>query len=295
KAGTSLAALSVSDARLRELRDAAWPFAPAELGPLLRAERSAKVAPHPAEPPRPARGRGLPAFELGYSAFRQLGQSELLVAGQGANASARRSGDGGVSWAGVDIDDPSYAALSGQCTGGDGHASFRLRHTGTMLRVESWLDASQQTSFPLADGDASLASFACDATSSVAVLRGEERKTSFRLCPHQAPCKVLPVPQALRAAGSETALSIARVKGVSIIATARAGVVRVISSRDDGETWTPAVVAYDRDEQPSPAAELPAHLLSLGSRVMLYAGAQRPNQTYPVLFSNDFGASWQGQ
>ena len=82
---------------------------------------------------------------------------------------------------------------------------------------------------------------------------------------------------------------------IARVATANAGVVRVISSRDDGETWTPAVVAYDRDEQPNPTAALPEHLLSLGSRVMLYAGAQRPNQTYPVLFSNDFGASWQGQ
>jgi hypothetical protein len=173
---------------------------------------------------------------------------------------------------------------------------FRLRHTGTQLRVDSWLGGAQETSFPLADADTKLVSFGCDGTAALAILQGEERKTGFRLCPHRAPCKVLPVPAPLRAAaGESTSLSIARVKGVSIIATARAGVVRVISSRDDGDTWTPAVVAHDRGEQQGSPSALPTHLLSLGSRVMLYAGAQRPSQTYPVLFSSDFGASWQGQ
>lgn len=296
RASTSLASLTVDDSRLRELRDAAWPFAPAELGPLLRPERSAKVAPHPAEPPRPARGVGLPPFELGYSASRQAGRSELLLAGQGANASVYRSDDGGATWASVDVEEPALAAASGLCSSGDGRVGFRLRHTGTQLHVESWLAAARETSFPLADADARLTSFACDATAAVAVLQAEERKTSFRLCPHRTPCKVLPVPAPLRAATSEiAAVSIARVKGVSIIATTRAGVVRVISSRDDGETWTPSVVAHDRAEQQSAAGASPAHLLGLGSRVMLYAGAQRPSQAYPALFSSDFGASWQGQ
>jgi len=294
---TSVAALAVDVSRLRELHEAAWPFAPADLGPLLRPERSAKVAPHPAEPARPARGRGLPPFELGYSASRQLGHGELLFAGQGANSSAHRSDDGGVSWAGVDVDEPVFAGVSGQCATGDGRVGFRLHHTGTQLRVESWLDGSQDTSFPLAAADTRLTSFACDGGAAVAILNGEERKTAFRLCPHRAPCKVLSVPAPLRAASDEsTAMSIARVKGVSIIASERAGVVRVISSRDDGETWTPAVVAYDRrEQQQSAAAALPTHLLSLGSRVVLYAGAERSSQTYPVLFSSDFGASWQGQ
>jgi hypothetical protein len=296
RASLSLGTLAVDDSRLRELRDAAWPFAPAELGPLLRPERSAKVAPHPAEPPRPARGSGLPPFELGYSASTRAGRSELLIAGQGANASAYRSDDGGASWADVDIDEPSLSGASGQCSAGEGRAGFRLRHSGTQLHVESWLDGARETSYPLADAETRLTSFACDATTAVAILQGEERKTGFRLCPHRAPCKVLPVPPPLRAVtGDGTSMSIARVKGVSIIATTRAGVVRVISSRDDGETWTPAVVAHDRREQPTAGGASPTHLLSLGSRVMLYAGAQRPSQAYPVLFSSDFGASWQGQ
>lgn len=294
---TLVSALTVDTARLLELHERAWPFAPADVAALTKAERSAKVAPHPAEPPRPARGRGLPPFELGYSAAHESGHAELLLSGQGANASAYRADDGGATWVSVDVDDPTLSNLSGQCSTGDGRIGFRLRHTGTQLRVESWLDGAQETSFALSDGDSSLTSFACDATAAVAIVRGEERKTAFRLCPHRAPCKVLSVPAPLRAATADgTSMSIARVKGVSIIASTRAGIVRVISSRDDGDTWTPAVVAYDREEQRDGAsAAPPTHLLSLGSRVMLYSGAARPSQSYPALFSTDFGASWQGE
>jgi hypothetical protein len=69
--------------------------------------------------------------------------------------------------------------------------------------------------------------------------------------------------------------------------------VRVYSSRDDGQTWTPPVVAYDASEVPEFAsAGVPTRLLSLGNRVLLYAGAEREHPSYAVLASDDFGASW---
>jgi hypothetical protein len=97
---------------------------------------------------------------------------------------------------------------------------------------------------------------------------------------------------ALPSAG--TAFSIARVRGATILSMSRSQVVRVISSRDDGQTWMPPVVAYDAAEYP--AARLgehtPTQLLPLDGRVLLYAGADRPGSTYPVLASDDLGASW---
>jgi hypothetical protein len=104
----------------------------------------------------------------------------------------------------------------------------------------------------------------------------------------------LAVPPVLRArVADDASLSIARVKGVSVISMARAGVVRVISSRDDGETWTPPIVAFDREEQGSKAT--PTHLLGLGSKLVLYAGGRSATDTYPSLGSSDFGTSWQGR
>jgi hypothetical protein len=74
----------------------------------------------------------------------------------------------------------------------------------------------------------------------------------------------------------------------------RSNIVRVISSRDDGQTWMPAVVAYDAGEYAGPRSSehTPSRLLSLGDRVLLYAGADRPGASYPVLASDDLGASW---
>src|SRR5688572_7290749 len=93
KSALELGDLRVTSERLDELSAAAWPFTPKDLDALIRPERTAKVAPHPMQPAKPARGRGLPAAELGYSAQRATGASQLLVAGQGANARAFRSDD----------------------------------------------------------------------------------------------------------------------------------------------------------------------------------------------------------
>jgi hypothetical protein len=295
KTGVAMADLSVSTAGLDELKAAAWPFAPAALDELLRPERTAKVAPHPTPPPRPALGRGLPSRELGYSAVRASGASYLLVAGRGANLSAHRSDDGGTTWVDVDADDPTAAALEGQCSSGDGKARFKLRETGDQLRVDSWLSGALETSFALATADSRLLGFACDGAVALAIARSDaDARPAFRLCPHLEPCKNLSVPPALRSVPAEgTALSIARVKGVSVISMARDGVVRVISSRDDGATWTPPIVAYARDDQGGGAAA-PTHLLSLGSKLLLYAGGRGATDTYASLLSSDFGASWQG-
>jgi hypothetical protein len=294
KPSLSMADLSVSTARLTELKAAAWPFAPADLDELLRPERTAKAAPHPAPPPLPALGRGLPSRELGYSSVRASGASYLLVAGQGANLSAHRSDDGGTTWIELDADDPTAAALEGQCSSEDGKARFKLRETGDQLRVDSWLAGSLETSFALASADSRLLGFACDGAVALAITRSDaEAKPAFRLCPHLGPCRNLSVPPALRTVPGEGAeFSIARVKGVSVISMARDGVVRVISSRDDGETWTPPIVAYARDEQGGLA---PTHLLSLGSKLLLYAGGRNATESYASLLSSDFGASWQGR
>ncbi|HKO92322.1 MAG TPA: hypothetical protein VJU61_14260, partial [Polyangiaceae bacterium] len=108
-------------------------------------------------------------------------------------------------------------------------------------------------------------------------------------------CRELPVPGDLgltEVSGLE--VSAARVNGATILALTSAGIVRVISSRDDGQTWTPPVVAYDAGEAPELpySSVVPTRLLSLGGRTLLYAGADRQHLSYAALASDDLGASW---
>jgi hypothetical protein len=113
------------------------------------------------------------------------------------------------------------------------------------------------------------------------------------LCHHAGGCGQLPVNRGWLAG----AFDLARVDGVSVVATADRGVVRVRSSRDNGATWTPATVAFDWHAARSgsrTASGIPTRLLTLG-RTLLLHGQSDAGQPYPVLFSNDYGASWRGQ
>ena len=90
-------------------------------------------------------------------------------------------------------------------------------------------------------------------------------------------------------------MDLARVRGTTIVALTMGGVVRVASSRDDGRTWTPFSVAFDEAEHRELRTDVPiaGRLLVLGERVFLYGGGNKPQHTYPVLVSDDLGASFR--
>jgi len=89
---------------------------------------------------------------------------------------------------------------------------------------------------------------------------------------------------------------VARVNGTTVIAVVTAGVVRVASSRDNGQSWTPAAVAFDATEHPGFAADalIPNRLTPLGPRLLLHGAPNRAGQSYALLVSDDQGASFRG-
>ena len=91
------------------------------------------------------------------------------------------------------------------------------------------------------------------------------------------------------------ALDVAKVKGTVVVSVAQDGVVRVISSRDEGRSFTPAVVAFDAAEYPELALtrRAPVRLLALGERLLLLGGPVKGNDSYPVLASDDQGVSFR--
>jgi hypothetical protein len=297
-ASLSLRDLRVTDGRLQELARAARPFAAADYSELIVASRTARGVAYPVALPRPALGHGLPPVDLGYSALNATEEGYLLVTGRDANLGAYRSRDGGTSWAPVDADRAGVRDAAGRCSvGGVSAPAFRLSVDAEQLWVQSWRDGERETNFPLAPADSRLLGFACDREAALAIVsEGGQARPVFRLCPHLGRCRDLNAPTDLvDGPGPDTELSVARVRGVAVIAMAHLGIVRVVSSRDDGETWTPSVVAYDAGDSSAPAASrsTPWRLLGLDGRVLLYAGSEHSDATYPVLVSDDYGASWQ--
>ena len=289
----------MTTARLEALAEVASIFMRTPYAELVRPSRNARTVPHPVELPTPIDGRGLPRAGVGHAQVRSLDGGYLIVAGNGANRSAYRSRDGGMSWSAVDVDSPQLRATPGDCAVGPSSASFKLAVSGEQLRVESWLNSELETSFPLASADSRLLAFSCDTTAALAIVHEEgQSRSAFRICPHRGRCRDLPLPLELRdEPRAEAVLSAARVRGVAVLSVAYQGVVRIFSSRNDGETWTPSVVAYDRDEHQvqGRGRATPTQLLALDTRVLLYAGADRAGASYPVLASDDFGASWQAR
>jgi hypothetical protein len=300
----ALAELDVTSQPLWRLARASWPFGPDSPVSLVQPSRTARAAAHPVSLPPPASGRGLPDMDVAHGTVRRTSDGYVLVAGREANQVAFASRDGGISWTPLDRAAPLARASLGHCSTGEAPTSFQLASEGDQLRIESWQTGELQTSFPLASSEARRVSLSCDARSALALIVGEaDALPQLQSCPHAARCRELALPSDVALlAGPESAISVARVRGVSVVAIAAGGVVRVVSSRDDGETWTPPVVAYDHEEHASAAergrgaqsARVPSRLLALEDRVLLYAGAESRSGSYPVLASDDFGASWRG-
>lgn len=94
--------------------------------------------------------------------------------------------------------------------------------------------------------------------------------------------------------GLDFPLDLARVGNTTVMALGMGNVVRVVSARD-GAGWTPTSVAYDGDAYGLPVAKRPTRLLTVGKRVLLHGAAARVNEPYPLVYSDDQGASFRGR
>src|SRR5262245_46109467 len=294
KAERSLTALGVSSGGLAELARAAWPFARG-YAMLVKPSLGAKEAPHPVAAPLPATGRGLPSGRPLYRATRVEGTNVLLAAGTGANSEALRSTDGGATFRAVS--GARVADIAGRCPAGTSGRAFAIEASDDGgshgLSLEP---GSEPRKTPIGRANEEVVALACDEHALVAALKLEERReTVLRQCVFGGACAALPGPAFAGSGGSIAfPVDIARVQGTTIVALAMGDVVRVASSRDGGASWTPFSIAYDAGDGPH-GARLPTELLAIGRRLLLYGAPRRAGETYPLLYSDDQGASWHGR
>lgn len=295
----SVARLALETEKLARLASGAWPFVRSGYTRLVKPSSHAREAMHPVAPAAPGVGSGLPAGRTGSRAAAVRGADWIAAFGSGANLSAYRSADRGVTWQPARASDASEFA-DGCPVDEHGRAfSFSVDGATEHTVVMSLGPDSAPYAADLAEGHERILAATCDSRALVVALlaRGEKAAppvVRLRVCPYRKPCRDMALPD-WGARGLTYPLDVARLGGTTVVASAAHGITRVSSTRDDGRTWTPPAVAFDRESGREQGLEMPApfRLLAVGERVLLYGGGRSPNDAYWMLVSDDHGASFR--
>jgi hypothetical protein len=289
KEGFTLAAVGIGASVLDPLSAAAWPFERNGYRHLIESSSTAKEASHPQELPLPAAGAGFPRKGSLYRPTWFAGGRWLAASGSQSTMSVVESSDFGVTWGATSLNQPAIGDYAGRCAQFGSSNSFTVERTESGFAVQSWSTEQVLSRAQLAAG-LEVTRTACDSSVLLLVVSAKQKALPGVLaCEHGRACTPLNLDVAWLAADFD----VAQIEGVSVVLTTGNGVTRVRSSRDRGASWTPGIVAYDAEQAGAPVSSAPTQLVVMGRRLMLY-GQAAPRQAYPVLYSDDFGASFHG-
>jgi len=294
--GPSIARVSTSLTALTELAERAWPFVRTGYARLVAPSSHTEEAVHALAAPTPGIGSGLPDRRFVYRSSAVFGDRVVTAMGSGSHSFEFSSDDGGLHFksGGHGL----TSELSERCAVDLEGRSFTLASTGSGERVVlSHGPGAAPHAAVLSSTPHKLLGVVCDEHGLTAVLghaAGDGATTpSLRTCAYRGACRDLAIPS-LGGRPLTLPLDVARIEGDTIIAVATGGITRVSSSRDQGQTWAPWTVAFDRASlETDLGSKTPSRLLRVGTQVLLYAGAARADQAYYVLVSSDHGASFR--
>jgi hypothetical protein len=293
--GPSLAQLGVSAAPLAQLFADAWPFARGGYTQLIKPSLGALEAAHVPAPPRPITGKGLPAKSGVYRNVWREGAGFGVALGAGSEAALYLTGDRGATFRPLGRRGDAFEAHAERCATLDGRKVYRIspREDGGAQQVFFSLEGGDATASELSPISEQVLATGCDERSLVALTADRERP-HLRLCPFGGRCGELAVPALLMGA-SPSSVDLAKLKGTLVLSLGQGGIVRVISSRDEGRSFTPPIVAFDAAEYPelAGARRPPTRLLALGERLLLFGAPTRGSDGYLLLASDDQGVSFR--
>jgi hypothetical protein len=294
--GHSLNELGVSAAPLAQIFADAWPFARGGYTQLIKSSLGAAEAAHVPAPPRPVAGRGLPSKSGLYRNVWREGSGYGVALGAGSDTALFVTADRGVTFRPLARHGDVLETRAERCTSVDGRKQYRLapREDGSAVQVQFNLEGTDGLGSELALANERVLGTGCDERSLVALTAEREQKLHLRLCPFGGRCGELPLPAAFEGANA-SAVDVAKLKGTVVLSVAQDGVVRVLSSRDEGRNFTPAVVAFDAAEYPELGLgrRAPTRLLALGERLLLFGAPVKGSDAYPLLASDDQGVSFR--
>jgi hypothetical protein len=293
--GTPLAELGVSAAPLARVFADAWPFARGGYTQLMKPSLGAVEAAHVPAPPRPVLGKGLPAKSGIYRNVWRDGNSFGVALGAGSDTGLYTTADRGLTFRPLARRGDVFETHAERCGSQDGRRAYRMspREDGGAQQVLFSLEGSEPQTSELAPISERVLGSGCDERSLV-VLTADRERLHLRLCPFGGRCGELPLPPSVLSA-PPASVDVAKLRGTVVLSSAQDGVVRVVSSRDEGRTFTPAIVAFDAAEYPELglSRRAPTRLLALGERLLLFGGPVKGNDTYPLLVSDDQGVSFR--
>lgn len=293
--GTPLAELRVSAAPLAQVFADAWPFARGGYTQLMKPSLGAVEAAHVPAPARPALGKGLPAKSGIYRNVWRDGNSFGVALGAGSDTGLYTTADRGLTFRPLARRGDVFETHAERCASQDGRRAYRMspREDGGAQQVLFSLEGAEPETSELAPISERVLGSGCDERSLV-VLTADRERLHLRLCPFGGRCGELPLPPSVLSA-PPASVDVAKLRGTVVLSSAQDGVVRVVSSRDEGRTFTPAIVAFDAAEYPELglSRRAPTRLLALGERLLLFGGPVKGNDTYPLLASDDQGVSFR--
>jgi len=260
----------------------AWPLLQGEPGRLLKPSLV-----------KPAWGRGLPDRTSWQRATLVEGQQAQVTLATGTRFTTYSSSDG-YAWREVPR---SRAAHVERCGGPTGpfSAQVGVQPASRAISVRTFRGQLLVYETEAVPAAGELIATSCDDRGLALLMRvaGESR---MGLCPYQQRCREMNLPTlGAELKVGQYPLDMVRLDGTTVVAATMGTVVRVASTRDNGLTWTPFSVAFDAGEWSAGTyPELPRHLLALGSKVLLYSGYRQARGAYPLLISDDSGASFHG-
>ncbi|MDX2051058.1 MAG: hypothetical protein SFV15_01620 [Polyangiaceae bacterium] len=289
----SLEDFGLSIAPVNELYERAWPWLRGDPGRLIQASLLPPTAVHPREPTRPAMGRGLPDRASWHRAV-SFGPGQAQVTFSSGSSFSTYTSTDGYNWREVPRSRADHAE---RCSGSSSSYSAQvgLDAVSRTPQVRTFRGKLLISETPVVPSGEIVATSCDDRGLLLLVRRGKEQRLG--LCLYQERCRELALPTLGTGLSLEKyPLDIARANGTTVVAVTMGALVRVASTRNDGVSWTPFSVAFDALEwgQGGGPETLPNHLLALGAKVTLYAGFRQMGAVYPVLVSEDFGASFRG-
>jgi hypothetical protein len=285
---------------LESLHAKSYPFCRKPLSEMVKPSLGAEEAVHPSDPVIPSAVRGLRIAPAVISSTVDTPRGSILMLSDGQSPWAFRTRDQGHNWQATSAWQAAVEGHANRCQGAVGSATFAvpsrdISQRPAILVKEGLIDEPYRREFGLV-GERITRLVCDDSGAAVVTTTGKPGENRVYTCPvNSSSCRTWALPLLSRFADAQ--LDIARLMRTTVVAISKEGLVRVVTSRDEGVTVTPLSLVFDGRDSGNHGLANGArpHLVPMGKRLLLVLTALGPSSKPEAfgLISEDLGASFR--